>query len=338
MERLDMLRAHCEMWTGPIAAVVYAPLLGSNLVSLDMPHLNGTTVADQSAHLAAVHAELEAAGPCRLDLDLTSEAVPSYWLSGHYPFNALRNRALLLVRTQVILLLDVDFLPSAALSRNLTQPGAYAALAEQLEQRIAVVLPAFEPTESGEAGTVVARQAVSGGKQAVVQGYEAGMLKPFQVDRYPKGHSPTGYERWVVAVKPYRIRYREGYEPYLLLARKYVPWYDERFRGYGKDKIVQISHLATWISFVVHPWAFVVHQPHGQSRAYKVTKKTGQWNELFRLYAEVQGLVAKGEYTPVSAYSCASSQRAPGLQAPQNRRKRPAFGRPGKLASEHERV
>lgn len=36
----------------------------------------------------------------------------------------------------------------------------------------------------------------------------------------------------------------QGYEPYVLAARRFVPWYDERFRGYGRDKIQHLAHLA----------------------------------------------------------------------------------------------
>lgn len=36
----------------------------------------------------------------------------------------------------------------------------------------------------------------------------------------------------------------QGYEPYVLAARSFVPWYDERFRGYGRDKIQHLTHLA----------------------------------------------------------------------------------------------
>ena len=39
------------------------------------------------------------------------------------------------------------------------------------------------------------------------------------------------------AAEPYAIKFRSGYEPYVLVARKIMPWYDERFRGYGWDKV-----------------------------------------------------------------------------------------------------
>ena len=37
-------------------------------------------------------------------------------------------------------------------------------------------------------------------------------------------------------------RYKNGYEPYILISRRYMPWYDERFRGYGWDKVRTIPH------------------------------------------------------------------------------------------------
>lgn len=40
-------------------------------------------------------------GPCRMTLELVSEEVASGDLSTLFPFNALRNHALLLVRTEV---------------------------------------------------------------------------------------------------------------------------------------------------------------------------------------------------------------------------------------------
>lgn len=32
-------------------------------------------------------------------------------------------------------------------------------------------------------------------------------------------------------------RYEEGFEPYVIVSRKFVPWYDERFVGYRKNKV-----------------------------------------------------------------------------------------------------
>ena len=80
---------------------------------------------------------------------------------------------------------------------------------------------------------------------------------------------------------PLASRYEEGYEPYVIVARRFVPWYDERFVGYRKNKVVHLLYLSTGgIQFVVHPRAFTVHSPHPRARTWKVTHKTGLWDQV----------------------------------------------------------
>ena len=54
---------------------------------------------------------------------------------------------------------------------------------------------------------------------------------------YPVGHRSTNYKKFFDTAEPYAIRFKSGYEPYVLVSRKHMPWYDERFRGYGWDKV-----------------------------------------------------------------------------------------------------
>ena len=54
---------------------------------------------------------------------------------------------------------------------------------------------------------------------------------------YPVGHRSTNYKKFFSTNEPYAIRFKSGYEPYVLVSRKHMPWYDERFRGYGWDKV-----------------------------------------------------------------------------------------------------
>ena len=50
--------------------------------------------------------------------------------------------------------------------------------------------------------------------------------------------------------------------------RLQVPLFDEHFRGYGMNKITWSRNIAAqWHVFVVHPHAFMVHQPHPESCA-----------------------------------------------------------------------
>lgn len=57
-----------------------------------------------------------------------------------------------------------------------------------------------------------------------------------------------------------------------MMARQHVPWYDERFRGYGWDKITHTYQLVhTGFQLVAHPSGFVVHRPHLPSAGYNQT-------------------------------------------------------------------
>jgi hypothetical protein len=101
-------------------------------------------------------------GLCKLDLQLVSQNVESIWLSALYPVNSMRNRALANARTEAVLLLDVDFWPSAELSELMQKPAKYESLQRTLAGGAAVVLPAYETGDAGDVGVEVAREAVLG--------------------------------------------------------------------------------------------------------------------------------------------------------------------------------
>ena len=91
-----------------------------------------------------------------------------------------------------------------------------------------------------------------------------------------------------------------SYEPYLVLPwcptitspnpRPRTPYYDERFHGYGKNKIQHVSHLRfQGVPFVVLPRAFLVHHPHPESKVKGVwtdQKKNTLHRDMDRLYQE----------------------------------------------------
>lgn len=76
------------------------------------------------------------------------------------------------------------------------------------------------------------------------------------------------------------IRVQE-YEPYVLMLRKNVPWYDESYRGYGQEKLSMFAYLAALgVTFRIHPAAFLVHIPHEETAWYHCTLNSPQWNEV----------------------------------------------------------
>lgn len=91
----------------------------------------------------------------------------------------------------------------------------------------------------------------------------------------------------------------QGYEPYLLLHRDHLPWYDERFRGYGWDKVVHTFHLANLgLEFVVHPTAFLVHVPHARAANQAITADTGHRVILGRRFHTARAAILGQMYRP----------------------------------------
>jgi hypothetical protein len=69
------------------------------------------------------------------------------------------------------------------------------------------------------------------------------------------------------------------------------PYYDERFFGYGKNKIQQIAHLRTraYQFMVMPPTGFITHFPHPISKTKKIWNDT----ENFDLHADMDKLYPK---------------------------------------------
>lgn len=136
----------------------------------------------------------------------------------------------------------------------------------------------------------------------------------FQSETNWEGHFSTRSEAWLSGefygaefqlpnnVTARRIRAIKcfdslRYEPYVVIRwcpssvndnpKPMAPYYDERFYGYGKNKIEMISHLRFMgYQFSILPEGFIVHYPHPES----VAKKT--WNNVkdFKLHENMDHL------------------------------------------------
>lgn len=184
-------------------------------------------------------------------------------------------------------MLDVDFVISAELGTELASGAGWEALARRIRAGSAVVLPAFEtPFDATgawqldhppEAGRAVALAAQAGGKQAAVESFRNGTLLVFKAGEGGNFYEPTQHKRWAQSNDYFPISYSPSYEPDMILARALHPWYDERFVGYGWDKMGLPECLFFWGgSFVVHPHGFVVHVPHERSTTFHAYMKDGK--------------------------------------------------------------
>ena len=67
------------------------------------------------------------------------------------------------------------------------------------------------------------------------------------------------------------LRCRCRYEPWGMVSRLLTPWFDARFRGYGRNKIMYSAALnSSGFAFVIDPDAFVIHRPHTKSTAQRI--------------------------------------------------------------------
>lgn len=64
-----------------------------------------------------------------------------------------------------------------------------------------------------------------------------GEASAFHVGHFPAGHSPTNFDKWFDSEQGYQVSYSDFYEPYVVAAKSRIPHYDERFRGYGMNKV-----------------------------------------------------------------------------------------------------
>lgn len=309
VERLSMLRSQCRVWTKEINAVVYVPHMKDfGVISGDVPALNGSSLAGIAHLVDNFYQELEKdeTSNCRLNMELVVEEFETWedpaW--SLYPTNSLRNRALMMAKGDAVLLLDVDFLPSRSLS-TMYSGAKHRELIDVLDKKQAYVLPAFQTTNTGSEGVLLANRVAVDGKSSIVDAFSTQDVIGFQVDQYAQGHGPDNFSEWVNATSPYRIPYQKGYEPYLLMKREFVPWFDERMRGYSRNKIVQVNLLAEQLNvgLLGHEEGFVVHVPHAKASNFKATKTSGQWETLLDLYIEIRRDISLGEFVPVVSFA-----------------------------------
>lgn len=219
-----------------------------------------------------------------------------------YPINALRNAALAMAHSELVLCLDVDFLPCAGLFARLE--GSGGALRRQCtEERTLLVVPAFESC----AATCDAARLAREGKDTLRAAVEAGEARVFASDGrcagdFPQGHRATDSERWLRSDGAYTVEHEDGYEPFVIAPRRLSPKYDERFCGFGRNKIVQLWEAARVLGFrfEVLPESFVVHVRHEASAAQRAVLGPGP-SEAAAMPPLTQGTPALAASAPQTA-------------------------------------
>jgi hypothetical protein len=196
--------------------------------------------------------------------------------AGLFPVNTLRNSAVAAAVTDLVLYVDVDFIPSKSALRHITEYFSSQHFTESSPRQV-LILPCFmtQPTsswpamqvgnDSAEGPTVIREDLTKGRLLKEVASSRAMMPIPLH------SHGATNYHFWTglpETAPVYAVDYTLWYEPYFVINTS--SWhgvngpflFDENFFFGGGDK-AQLSFeiAALGYTFNVHPAIFLVHVP-----------------------------------------------------------------------------
>lgn len=324
MDRLPALEIQCITWPDHLVAVVYIPMMGNSSGGPPLlPLFRHTSLDDIIRGIDSFHNFMETTAACAFHIEVVGQFVAPGIFPGPYPINSLRNRALNLCPTDLIIPVDADFVATPML--GLPGPGyrdraVYSQMQSMAAKRQALVLPSLELTNKWQDLTLarnVARDVVIAGKRMASGALKGSALAPYRAPEDSLLRDISNTTRWAGNSDPslYEVSMDPQAEPIVLLSLATVPWFDERFVDLCGGASTWFSHLtATNFSFLVHPYGFVVHVPHTRtppsSQYMEVQRKLRQSRmDLMRKHAVEE--IEAGTYVPVLR-DCPSADDAEG--------------------------
>ena len=290
MNRLWLMKHHCELWSGPISMAV--------LVENDSASKSATSTTSSAS---SIQNDLRTKYGCKPNQVTVSILDKQGFSEDDYPVNHLRNLALSGVKTTHIMYIDIDFWPSANLYDTLHNNTSTIKDEFMKDSKLALVMPAFQlengicslgskekcserdinsmPKTKKDLMPLLTQEVIlrQKGKWKDIDK----RVTPFRLKVFPQGHNSTNYDIW------YNKQLTPGdlhtlpcvqsgvYEPYLAVRYcKDTPPFQEVFTGYGQNKATWILQLRNeGYLFRQVGGVFVIHFPHEDSKAKEVWKK-----------------------------------------------------------------
>lgn len=108
-------------------------------------------------------------------------------------------------------------------------------------------------------------------------------------------------------METYEVEYARDYEPYVLVSSQHFLAYDERFRGYGQNKAIQIKWLSATRNSTFHvlPGHFVAADHHPNTKISDKVMMTSTRSAMMRMYYRACKEMDMGKKPMVSSTNAA---------------------------------
>jgi hypothetical protein len=195
IDRFPQLKSQILAWNSAVSVAIYVP----SPEHLDCLSAIDSFLKELQTTLAVTHAQYHVVvsllfgHECDSKKHLWDLATPEDRATApFYPINNLRNLAVgaaeSSVKSPLLFLVDVDFIPSVGLSHWIDSSKTSSSLVSRCDAGEMFVVPAFERDVDYEMNSEdMAR--------SLIQGLDCGFVTPFHVSHFPAGHQPTNFER-----------------------------------------------------------------------------------------------------------------------------------------------
>lgn len=283
-DKLTDLEDQCIIWPDRVVAAIYIPMTANTSGGLPLlPGISSTTLDDMIRGIDSFHKFMEQTASCALDIVFLGQFIDVTEFPGPYPVNALRNKAMALVRTELSIHLSVDFLVAPYLgdADGYKNPEQYEKLLEMTrDRRVAYFLPVVELSNHDE-DTKIARNIVrhyalgtciscilcasrdilplgknfiiiishcAGGKKIARLAVQDDVLQSYSspiIDENSEMTLKIKLKQWARQDDHWKIQSNAhlAAEPCILLATENTPWYDERFVDDNFGANIWLQHI-----------------------------------------------------------------------------------------------